>query len=121
MTLRSVALLRLVPCDPLCNKPINPAAACERQAPRRDTKYKERGILRRVAQPLNFRVPDPLVWKGPGFRLKPSPVEPPESGNEVEVPVFAYKREGMLAAQRGNPKIVGGNGLTFPFQLETDT
>ena len=47
-----------------------------------------------------------------------SPIEAPESENEIEVLVSAYKREGMLAAERGDPKIVGGNGLAFPFQFE---
>ena len=49
-----------------------------------------------------------------------SPIEAPESGNKIEVPVPAYKREGMLAAERGDPKIVRGNGLAFPFQFEAD-
>ena len=49
-----------------------------------------------------------------------SPIEAPESGNKIKVLVPAYKREGMLAAERGDPKIVGGNGLAFPFQFEAD-
>ena len=49
-----------------------------------------------------------------------SPIEAPESGNKIKVPVPAYKREGMLAAERGDPEIVGGNGLAFPFQFEPD-
>jgi hypothetical protein len=47
-------------------------------------------------------------------------MEAPESGNEIEVLVPAYEGEGMLAAERGDPKIVRGNGLAFPFQLEAD-
>ena len=49
-----------------------------------------------------------------------SPREATESGNKIKVLVPAYKREGMLAAERGDPKIVGGNGLAFPFQFEAD-
>ena len=49
-----------------------------------------------------------------------SPMEAPESGDKIEVLVPAYKREGMLAAERGDPKIVGGDGLAFPFQFEPD-
>jgi hypothetical protein len=49
-----------------------------------------------------------------------SPIEAPESGNKIKVLVPAYKREGMLAAERGDPKIVGGNGLAFPFQFDAD-
>ena len=49
-----------------------------------------------------------------------SPIEAPESGNKIEVLVPAYEREGMLAAERGDPKVVGGNGLAFPFQFEAD-
>jgi hypothetical protein len=49
-----------------------------------------------------------------------SPNEAPESGNKIKVLVTAYKREGMLAAERGDPKIIGGDGLAFPFQFEAD-
>ncbi len=49
-----------------------------------------------------------------------SPIEALESGNKIEVLVPAYKLEGMLAAERGDPKIVSGNGLAFPFQFEAD-
>src|SRR5882672_8082442 len=49
-----------------------------------------------------------------------SPMEATESDNKIKVLVPAYKREGMLAAERGDPKIVGGNGLAFPFQFEAD-
>jgi hypothetical protein len=38
-------------------------------------------------------------------------MEAPESGNKIEVLVPAYKREGMLAAERGDPKIAGAGPL----------
>ena len=49
-----------------------------------------------------------------------SPIEAAEAGNKIKVLIPAYKREGMLAAESGDPKIVGGNGLAFPFQFEAD-
>ena len=49
-----------------------------------------------------------------------SPIEAPESGNKIKVLVPAYEREGMLAAERSDPKIVGWYGLAFPFQFEAD-
>ena len=49
-----------------------------------------------------------------------SPIEAPEPGNKIKMLVPAYKREGMLAAERGDPQIVGGNRLAFPFQLKAD-
>ena len=107
--------------------------------------YGVRDDLRRVRQPLNLRVPHPCAFcKGGVFGAPPSrettqaterfltsfamtkrlyflsPIEALESGNKIEVLVPAYKREGMLAAERGDPKIVSGNGLAFPFQFEAD-
>jgi hypothetical protein len=46
--------------------------------------------------------------------------ESPQSRNGIEVLIPAYKREGMLAAQSGDPKIVGGNGSAFSLQFQGD-
>jgi len=45
-----------------------------------------------------------------------SPIDALESGDEIEVPVSAQERKRILTAERGNPRIIGGNGLAFPFQ-----
>ena len=54
------------------------------------------------------------------LRLCPLPIDAPKSGDEIEVPVSAQKRERILAAECGDPQVIGRNGLTFLFQLQAN-
>ena len=51
---------------------------------------------------------------------EPSPIDAPKSGDEIEVPVSAQKRKRILAAECGDPQVIGRNGLTFLFQLQAN-
>ena len=53
-------------------------------------------------------------------RDDPSPVEAPDAGDKIEVPVPAQEWQRMLAAERRYPQIVRGNGPTRLFQLQAD-
>ena len=43
---------------------------------------------------------------------EPLPGDPFEARNQIKVAVTAYKWQGVLPAERGNPEVVRGNRLT---------
>jgi hypothetical protein len=48
-----------------------------------------------------------------------SPLDTTESWDEIEVPVLTQEGKRILPAKRGNPQIIGRDGLAFCFQFET--
>ena len=49
-----------------------------------------------------------------------SPTEPLDSRHHIEVPVLAQEWKTMLAAERGNPEVIGWNRLSGLSQLDVD-
>jgi len=49
-----------------------------------------------------------------------SPIEPLDSRHRIEVPVMAQEWKAILPAERGNPKVIGWNGLSGLSQLNVD-
>lgn len=49
-----------------------------------------------------------------------SPIEALDSRHRIEVPVLAQERKTMLSAERGDPEVIGWNGLSCLSQLNTD-
>src|SRR5215472_8558820 len=51
-----------------------------------------------------------------GRTREPSPIDAPEPGDGIEVPVSVQERR-ILTAEHGNPQIIARNRLTFLFSI----